>query len=1243
MTRVLALPCSPPARARGVRPLDVACVLVALAGLLAGMPATAASAAVAQEPGTAAGPPSSAPPGATQSATTSATTSATSAPAGAPPGATTSVTTGPADATTAPAGTPTVAPPDPASAPAPGDVDPTGRIAAVRVTLKAPQRGEVERLEGYLRDVIGRTASAAIVDDVRRRLDVLGRYTAPVCRVAPGADGGDGVTLVCSVRRARVVHAVRVETQDVVTLGGAASGLPLALLENDLKKRVFLRTGEPIDDEDALGRGRIGRQRARIEDFLEREGYYGAQVTIGVVRVAAGPDVDVVIRVRGGSFVRVRRVDVGAFGPISQRQLIESYSRMCLTGEGLLDGVFVGNLTSCFNRRRLQATTEKFLTTLRKGGYPEARIRVTPSFVDPRAPSLGAADDDCTLSRADLRDLTARKLPIPPRCVDLRVEVQAGPEIVTRFHVEEGEPGLIVDPPLIGGPSRWLRETFVEPSSRLLQLALGTPPGSAADTTIVKDELHRRLTFTDAASTDEEEARLGLESVREYLASRGYAAASPELTYRRYDDGNVAIDYALRPGQVTPVAHVRVLGARTFPAEEILDEAELASTPRTFATPGFVTAADIDADVKRLVTWFGRQGFPEATVTAHATRDGDGNVEVVFVIDEGSRFLIERVLLAGGDPALSSEVLGVIAHCRGAPSTSQPEQPARGTDCRGTPLRPDEFDADARRVEALYAARGYPPVESVVELGFDDAGRPVVRISVVPLGATADERLSPATGNVKPLRLGEIFVEGNLDTDRDVLLREMGLERARPGDKLDPTLIARGVSRLRRTGLYSRVDLEFLGVQDGDDTAHVRVTVEERPSATVDLSVGFSTQQLFSLRLEGRQKNLLGSMFDASAAADLGLFIGRASSVRTQLRWPRVLGTDLSLSFTPLALAYTDGPAGLVKTVPSTNAGQQVGAIWALPDPRRRLFSTGTSLALDWRAAGVNPLVDDKLTVGVALEARSDWLQVQGDHLAPLSGEAFARLDGLLDVLELVDPALIVSFTPRIAYSNIDNPFDPRTGSAGEVFLRTAPFALAPYAVLGAQVRGYRTMLDDRLTLAGGLRLRWGFSADSGRCLPGDAQRCEWALMQNDLLRPGGDRTVRGIDENGIGVVGVKYDQNIAPVLEKRVVQTGIRPGFFGAVVNLEARFTLVRQLFLGELKPAVFTDIGISTDDVAAPWQSLDDLLVDQRIGISVGAGLRYVLPVGPLSVDVAWSPFHEKTVGGLPVTVSGALGYIF
>jgi hypothetical protein len=334
----------------------------------------------------------------------------------------TSETTPPTATTATTTATTTTATTDPTEAAVPDSVV-SARVTSLRLSLTAPRDGELERLEGYLRDVLGTPATLATVANVVKRIDRLQRYQSPLCRLER-VNATDAV-MACTLRRTRVIRQVIVETRDLVDLDGINAGLPVAILENDLKKRILLRTGEPLDDESA-GRGRIARQRARIEDFLEREGFYGAQVKIEMVRVgddeaqAEDNEVDVVIRVFGGSFVKVRRVNIVNFGPISQRRLIESFGNMCLNGEGLLDGAFVGNLTSCFNRRRLQATTERFTADLRALGYPEARLRVSVDFVDSRARGAGTEagdDDECVLGFDEVRALSKEKLPLPPRCM----------------------------------------------------------------------------------------------------------------------------------------------------------------------------------------------------------------------------------------------------------------------------------------------------------------------------------------------------------------------------------------------------------------------------------------------------------------------------------------------------------------------------------------------------------------------------------------------------------------------------------------------------------------------------------------------------------------------------------------------------------------------------------------------------------------------------------------------------------
>lgn len=1136
---------------------------------------------------------------------------------------------------TEPPSVPPTSSPTPALLQPVASAPPAPRVVSLRLALTDPEPGELERLEAYIQDVLGAPAGPELVADVSRRLDILGRYGAPLCRTEPLGEAG--VALSCTVRRARVLRRVRFES-DHVSVGGVATGLPLAILENELRKRVLLRPGEPIDDDDVLGRGRIARQRQRIEDYLEREGYFGAQVLIDVGEPDANGEVDVNVRVRGGSFVSVRRVGITSFGPFSQNRLRDAFSSMCLSADGLVDGVFIGNLKSCFNRRRLQTTIEQFNAELQRLGYPEGRVRVAQTFIDARA----ANDiDGCAYSRQQVRELTKAKLPIPPRCVDLNVEVVTGRNVVTRFHLEDGE--LVSYWPLVGGVQRWIRETVGESSSRAWQLTFGNPIESASDTAVIEDDLRSRLTFNDAGSVDKTEADLSAENLQEYLTSRGYPAPQTRVKYVEYPDGNVAVDYWVTTGPPTPTRSVRFVGNLTMSLEQILDEVELAARPRTGSSAGFVTTRDLDDDVTRLRTWYGRQGFSEANVTAHATRDHEGELEVVFVVEEGERFLLSEVILAGGAPELTPAVLKALAHCGGSAESPKDPPPKTGADCKDNPLLPEEFEADARRVEAIYAGNGYPDATASVELGFSDKG-PVVRVAVYPWDASGEARTEPKPGNVTALKLGEIFVEGNLHTSRDVLLREMGLDALARGSRLNPDKIALGVSRLRRTGLYSRVDVQLIGLDDRDETAHVRVTVEERPSSTVDVSLGFSTQQFFTLRLEGRDRNLYGTMFDGSASADLGLFIGRFSQVRNQIRWPRMFGSDLSLSYTPLALTYADQPANIILQAPSTSGGQKAAAAWDQPDFRRRLFSVGTTVSLDWRAAHLNPIIDDRLTVGVALEARSDWLQVAGPYIVPLSLQALQTMDGLTTLFageQSVNPANVFSVTPRVAYSTIDNPFDPRSGIGAEVFFRAVPFALTAYGVAGAQARGYRSWLGDRVTLAANARLRVGVVGDSGLC-PIAGEACEWALMQNDLLQLGGERSVRGTKENQVGVLGTSLNPDLTVVVDDAgndVIRA--RQGLIGANANVELRFTLIRQLFLGDLKPAVFVDAGYSGDDLApGSPESLDAFFLDPRYAVSVGTGLRYVLPVGPLAFDVAWSPFD---VGRQPFRFSLTLGYIF
>src|SRR5690606_20464033 len=131
-----------------------------------------------------------------------------------------------------------------------------------------------------------------------------------------------------------------------------------------------------------------------LEEYLIREGYYGAEVEIRTPPVSRTADVEVVVLLKGGRFMRVRDVEVTSWLPFARTRLHDEYYSMCSGGDGWL-ALFETWQLHCYTRTRLRETTERLETQLREAGYPEGRVIVKPTFVDPEE---GNGGGDCSLS-----------------------------------------------------------------------------------------------------------------------------------------------------------------------------------------------------------------------------------------------------------------------------------------------------------------------------------------------------------------------------------------------------------------------------------------------------------------------------------------------------------------------------------------------------------------------------------------------------------------------------------------------------------------------------------------------------------------------------------------------------------------------------------------------------------------------------------------------------------------------------
>ena len=1100
-------------------------------------------------------------------------------------------------------------------------------IIWVEVLVDRPRDGEQGQLIGFLKSFIGKRANLEQARNAERMLLTIGRYRSAVCAVSHKSEFAG--RLRCGLTRARTIRDIEI------------NGLPLQLLEKNLRKRIFLRSGEILLPSTNAGRDRLARQKKRIIDYLEREGYYGADVEIEPVSDEESSDLDVKINIRNGRFVQVRTVNVKNAKPLKVSSVKAAFQAMCFSSDGLLEAFETGTF-ACFTRDRLRETKERLEETIREEGYPEGRVRIIPNVVDPSALK---SDTRCGYTERQLKRFQSRKERASPKCIDLDIEVVAGPRLLTSLRFEDGshydDRLFVPNLPRFLKPaqsfavdiSSTFRTTILEPISRVVHFLSRDDISEVQDSLVYLSDLEDVFTFNGARSTDRTEAENTRLALLDSLASRGHFDANITMEYSEIDGNQIVVLYRINPGPVSYITDIHFIGNETFSSEELLNSAVLAIEPRptnltlpnlfrSFYASGFIQPKNLQKDADRILAFYESRGYRYADVRYKGIRQLGGRTQIEFIIDEGDPFVINSIELFGAKPNLIPQILDSILHCQNGQAAQEGRAPLAVEDCEGAPFLPDELEGDRRRIINVYVANGYLYTKVDIQPDFSAEGVHLL----IDIQSTREQEGEPVS-----VKQGEIFVEGNLSTQQGVILREMDINEG----SLRPQRIAEGVSKLRRTGLFSRVNYDYIGYAEEQDTVHLRVQVEERPFFTMDGSAGFSTDNLFSVRGDLRNRNVFGTMLDWQMIADLGLFIGRYSPLQSQVRYPRILGYPFDLKFTP-ALSYEDHPFQFVSRSPNNIGATKAVASWSAEDTRRRTLRLSNTVSLEWQPGWKN------LVVGLDYEFRLDWDDAAAQAIQPLSFEAIQKLDGITEVIKR-DPLQISTLSPRVTYRDVDNPFDPTTGKYAEASLGVgSPWVLNQDWLGLLKLRGALYYTIGPITLAGHGKTWLGFSYSS--------EPVQSALLDQELLALGGDRTIRGYSQDSIGIMYLA-----AQAKNGEDVSQGGFLGLAGALTNLELRFPMIRNLFIGDLKGAVFMDAGLVTHndeellnlDASRAYTLFLDPNEDglsPRLGLSVGAGLRYVLPVGPISTDCAVSPMP-------PVSATAAvqfgchlqLGYVF
>ncbi len=673
---------------------------------------------------------------------------------------------------------------------------------------------------------------------------------------------------------------------------------------------------------------------------------------------------------------------------------------------------------------------------------------------------------------------------------------------------------------------------------------------------------------------------------------------------------------------IVTVVEAPVIARVQFEGNKVLKDKDLAKEIELKAHTALTKAA-VQADAARLADFYRHSGRYQARITPKTIDHGSGRVDLIFEIKEGDKTGVKRIVFSGNRAFSAQRLKGVV-------KTTESGWFAwlKSSDV----YDPDRVENDADLLRRFYLKNGYADARVMPQVGvFDEAQQGfVVTFTIdegtryalgaikveshVPAVEAADLRdaLHLAAGAVFDgeaidktvdgiaLALGKrgypfvavhphirrnadartvdvvftlvdgphnyierIVIRGNTVTHDDVVRREFDIAE---GDAYNRALVDRAERRLKALPLFKSVKIAT-APGSAPDRVVLNVDVEEDRTGDLSFSGGYSTASGVIGEVSVSEKNLMGLGQYVKLSVALGQYL-RSGSV--DFVEPYVLGSRMSLG---LDLFYRET---------LTNSTQSYGST-----------TYGTTIKLD------APLTD-----GVTSEARyslvNQSLSVAPALMCAPPNISTACASAAVQQAALNGPQWVSSVGSTITYSSLDNPKNPHDGIRADLREDVAGLGGgAEFLKASGDVRYYHDLGDD---VVGMVRAQGGYVAPyGGQTLP---------FMDGFF---GGPQLVRGFAVNGFG------PRDLTP----GTTQDNIGGSqYWATTAELQAPIPGLPPEIA--LKAAGFADAGSlwgyrGQTSFPALSQSLT-VGNSRQVRSSVGAGLIWDSPLGPLRVDYAY-----------------------
>jgi outer membrane protein insertion porin family len=755
-----------------------------------------------------------------------------------------------------------------------------------------------------------------------------------------------------------------------------------------------------------------------------------------------------------------------------------------------------------------------------------------------------------------------------------------------------------------------LRRGPYDASTDTLPLTLEVSQGPKVQLTVQgakfsKRDLKRLIPVYQERSVDADLLEEGKRNLRERMERDGYFDAKVDYTVTSTHSKTANSDlsgqqetilYKVDRGPLYKGLRIKISGNHYFGAE--LLRSRLSITPSSvFVKPKFSRRL-LDADLLSMKSLYAANGFLSANIvgtTPHASAEKGGELLVAITIEEGKQTLVSSLKIEGSKAIPDEELRGVLGSLPGQPYSEI------------------SVASDRDNILALYFNQGFPNAT------FSWTAEPDSAESAAP-DASGEGQNDPgkAAGNTPGIDRGEpmkliykiqegqrvivrnVFLAGYNHTRPYVIKRQVKLD---PGQPLREGDVVASQQRLYNLGIFNRVTIDSQNASGTDPEKDVVVLVEEAKRYTISYGGGFEVQRLASTT------DPTGGQVQAAPRGILELskqnLTGRADSLSLKIRGSTIQGRAL--------LAYT---------APDTLGKQDLSMQATAYIEKTQDINTFTQLRYEW-----NLQLTDQLSPRSSLLVRYAFRKVTLSNLnippqeVPLWNQ----------------PTLVSEFSGTWFRDTRDNPADASKGSFNTADLSVAGTALgssASFIRLFLQNSTYRPITRN-VSFARSIRLGVlvPYASTVSLTFPAPTtQPPPQVIPLPERLFAGGGTSLRGFALNQAG---------------PRDSITGFPVGGQATLIlNQELRFPMKLPIIGSKLGGAVFYDGGNVYSRLARinlrwsppkpvfkpaypgeppgrfnPTQCLYNCTNELNyFSHTIGFGLRYGTPVGPIRIDLGY-----------------------